>query len=293
MMKIHRLSDGRRVELLDVGAEDGEALVLHHGTPSEAGIWKIWDEAASELGLRLLALTRPGYGESDRLPGRKVVDVAAEIGEVLDSLGIETFVTLGWSGGGPHALACAARLEGRCLAAATLAGVAPNGAEDLDFLGGMGVENVREFGAAMKGEAELSQWMETEGAAYRSLTADSLHEAFGSLLPPVDRKALTPDLLAALAETIRTALKKGVRGWMDDDLAFVGPWGFDVRDIRIPTAVWQGRLDMMVPISHGEWLAKNLRRCAARLGSDEGHISLVAGRERDILRGLLELAKPG
>lgn len=284
------LSDGRRIQVLDAGAKGGKVLVAHHGTPSEAGLWQVWDKAASELGVRLISLTRPGYGESDGRPGRRVGDVASDVREVLDQLDVASFVTVGWSGGGPHALACAGLLKGRCLAAAALAALAPADAPGLDFLGGMGAENVQEFATAMKGEAALSDWMEREGAGYRTITAESLFAAFGSLLPPIDQKALEGELVAALAETIRLALKDGFRGWLDDDLAFVRPWGFDVSDIRVPTAVWQGDLDKMVPLAHGRWLAERIPDSIAHFGSGDGHISLVAGRERDIMRELLALS---
>ena len=206
------------------------------------------DKAALAAGVRLIALTRPGYGDTDPLPGRRVAVAADDVREVLDHLGIGTFVTLGWSGGGPHALACAARLPGRCLAAATLGSIAPCGAAGLDFLAGMGEENVVEFSAAMSGEAALSAWMAGDGAAYRTITAETLFAAFGSLLPPVDTKVLTGELVESLAETIRHALMHGVRGWLDDDLVFVNPWGFDVREIRVPTIVWQGHAFASLPV---------------------------------------------
>lgn len=290
MVKLFTLSDGRRIEVRDAGAKGGTALVAHHGTPSEAGLWRVWDKPATELGVRLISLTRPGYGESDALPGRNVCDVASDVREVLDQLDVASFVTVGWSGGGPHALACAALLKGRCRAAASLAGIAPPDDPGLDFLGGMGAENVVEFATAMKGEPALAAWMEKEGAGYRSITAESLFAAFGTLLPPVDQKALEGDLVAALADTIRLSLKKDFRGWLDDDLAFVKPWGFDVADIRVPTSVWQGDLDKMVPLAHGRWLAARIPHRVAHFAPGDGHISLVAGRERDIMRELLELA---
>lgn len=284
------LRDGRRVRFLDSGAKDGKVLVAHHGTPSEAGLWRIWDKAAVELGVRLVSVTRPGYADSDPRPGRSVADVASDVAEVLDRLGIGTFVTVGWSGGGPHALACGAMLPGRCRAAAALASIAPFAEDGLDFFDGMGAENVAEFQAASAGEGALAAWMAAEGEGYRGITAESLFAAFGGLLPPVDRAALAGELVGALAETIRISIQGGFRGWMDDDLAFVKPWGFDLRTIAVPTLVWQGGLDKMVPLGHGRWLAAKLGACSPRFDSREGHISLAAGRERDVIRALLEAA---
>lgn len=280
------LSDGRRVEYLVAGAADGPAVVAHHGTPSEAGFWRAWHQAAQELGLRLVSVTRPGYAGSARKKGRRVADAAADVREVLDGLGIGSFAAVGWSGGGPHALACAALLPERCRAAASLAGAAPFGLPELDFLDGMGAENVREFDAAARGEGPLADFMIGENAPLRDISPESLVAAFGSLLPPVDKEALTGALIEGLAATIRSALRDGFDGQIDDDLAFVGDWGFEVGSVRVPTLVWQGGLDKMVPPAHGRWLAERLPACSSRLEPGQGHLSIWVGREREILGAL-------
>ena len=130
------------------GPADGLPLVLHEGTPVGLVLYPPTVQAARIRGLRVILAARPGYEGSTPRPGRRVVDVAGDTAAVLDELGADTFVTAGWSGGGPHALACAAALPGRCLAAASVAGVAPYQAEGLDWLAGMGPENIAEFGAA-------------------------------------------------------------------------------------------------------------------------------------------------
>jgi pimeloyl-ACP methyl ester carboxylesterase len=112
-------------------------------------------DIAARYGLRTVLHARPGYAGSTPLPGRSVADVAADVAVVVDALGADEFVTVGWSGGGPHALATAALLPDRCLGAATIAGVAPYAAAGLDWLAGMGVENIEEFGAAVAGEPAL------------------------------------------------------------------------------------------------------------------------------------------
>ena len=154
-----RLADGRELEVLLGGDPTGLPIVLHHGTPGHATTYADWDGACVSRGLRLVAAARPGYGASARAPGRRVADAAADTAALLDHLGAGEFLTAGWSGGGPHALACAALLPGRCLAAASLAGVGAYGQSDLDFLAGMAAENVDEFGVATKGEAALKDWM--------------------------------------------------------------------------------------------------------------------------------------
>src|SRR5580658_3573538 len=136
---------GRQLEALASGPADALAVVLHNGTPAGLVAAPPAAAAAAERGLRLMLYSRPGYGASTPDPGRRVCGAAADLAAVLDGLGVAEFVTVGWSGGGPHALACAALLPGRCLAAATMAGVAPYQAEGLDWLAGMGAENLEEF----------------------------------------------------------------------------------------------------------------------------------------------------
>lgn len=285
------LLDGRTVDLFDGGDPAGFPLVLHHGTPSDATTFADWDASARSRGLRLLCFSRPGYASSTRLPGRDVANAAADTTAVLDLLDLDTFVTAGWSGGGPHALACAALLHDRCLAAATLAGVGPYDAAGLDFLAGMGPENVEEFGAAVEGEEPLRAWMEANAEPFRSVTADQIVAAFGGLVPDVDKAVLVGGYAEQMAGEMRRALAGGFDGWIDDDLAFTRPWGFDVGTIRVPVTVWQGDLDLMVPRPHGQWLSHHVPTSAARLVDGHGHISLVTGYREEILDDLLDVPR--
>ena len=135
--------DGRTLDVLVGGdANSQTALVCHHGTPSDATIWNDWHVDAMENKLRLISVSRPGYAFSERKSGRSVSCAAADVEDVLDALGIEKFLVIGWAGGGPHALACAALLPERCIAASVLAGVGPHGEPDLDSLSDMGPENI-------------------------------------------------------------------------------------------------------------------------------------------------------
>src|SRR5262249_53530959 len=119
------LAAGRRLEVLATAPAGGPPLVMQSGTPVGPVAYPPMAGAAAERGLRLVICARPGYGDSTPRPGRRVADVTDDVAAVLDELGAPQFVTVGWSGGGPHALACAARLPGRCLAAAAMAGAAP------------------------------------------------------------------------------------------------------------------------------------------------------------------------
>ncbi len=206
------------------GADAGDmALIAHHGTPGEGTKFTDWEPAAAARGLRLIGYSRPGYATSTRHPGRSVGDVAADVAALADALGVERFVSIGRSGGGPHTIACAALLPDRCLAAAALVTVAPWNAEGLDFFAGMAPGNVEEFGAALEGEAALRRWMATNGEPYRHVTGESMASTMAALLPPVDLAVLTGEFAEEDAAGIRRALEHGFDGWVDDDLASPGP----------------------------------------------------------------------
>jgi pimeloyl-ACP methyl ester carboxylesterase len=281
------LADGRVLDLFLGGDAAGQALVMHHGTPSDSTTFATWHAACAARGLRLICISRPGYAGSSRQAGRNVAAAARDVAAVLDRLGHETFHTAGWSGGGPHALACAAMLKTRCLGVATLAGVGPYGADDLDFLAGMGPENVEEFGAALAGEAELRSWKHKNAEPFRHVTGAEIIEAFGGLIPQVDKDELTGGYAEQMASVMRRALAGGFDGWVDDDLAFCRHWGFDLAEISAPVTVWQGDLDLMVPLAHGAWLAKHVPGARMRLVPGHGHISLLTRFQDEILAELV------
>lgn len=288
--------DGRTIEVRVVGPEDGLPLVFHHGTPQGAVEFGILERAATERGLRVVAASRPGYGAStpraDGTTTATVADDARDTEVVLDHLGLGEFVTLGWSGGGPRALACAAVLPDRCLAAACGVGIAPRDEFDGDLRDGMGEENVSEYTAAFAGAEALAAHLAEHGTPHLSVTAEEVATALGSLAPPVDRAALTGELAEYIAASFRHAGAQGITGWHADDLTHTRPWGFSVREISRPVAVWQGTEDQMVPFAHAEWLVAAVPRVRAHLENGEGHLSLVVQMPR-VLDDLLELAGRG
>lgn len=282
---------GRRLEILTAGPEDGLPLVMHNGTPVGLVPFAPMTEAAAARGLRTVMCARPGYSRSDPRPGRRVADVTDDVIAALDALGAGQFVTAGWSGGGPHALACAALLPGRCLAAATMAGVAPYRAAGLDWLAGMAPENVEEFGAAAESEQAVTRYLEHAAAGLATVSATEMAAAMGGLLSDADKTALTGDFAEYLAGAMRAALATGVAGWRDDDLAFVADWGFTLdRPDMAPVTIWQGEEDRMVPFAHGAWLAAHVPGARAHLLPGEGHLTLGVTSFAAILDDLLELA---
>src|SRR5215469_1726341 len=284
-----QLPDGRRLDVNISGPPDGLPLVYHHGTPAAVPPIRALERAVHARGLRLVTTSRPGCGRSTRQPGRSVVDVAADTEALLAVLGADRCLTMGWSGGGPHALACGARL-GAVAAVLVVAGAAPYEADGLDWMAGMGEQNVVEFSAAVRGEDQLRPYLVQLGELMRNIGPADIFASMESLLPVVDQAALTGEFADDMAAGIREAIRCGVDGWLDDDLAFVKPWGFSLSDISVPTAVWQGSADLMVPFAHGQWLASRLPAASAHLEEGEGHLSVALGQLDAMLDELLELA---
>jgi pimeloyl-ACP methyl ester carboxylesterase len=280
------LDDGRALDVAVAGDTEATPFVFHHGTPGSAIVFEPFLQEVLALGLRYVACSRPGYRDSTRRPGRTVADCVGDTLAVIEQLGHDRFYTAGWSGGAPHALACAALMPDRVIAAASIAGPAPVGAEGLDWLDGMGEENIEEFGAAMAGPDELQSYLDKVGPEFGSVTGAQIVSALGDLVGEVDKAALTGELGAFLAGNIREGLRNGIWGWFDDDLAFVRDWGFDLDALAIPATVWQGAKDRMVPFSHGEWLAAHAP-VRARLLPEHGHLSLAVASFPTILDDLM------
>ena len=275
VMERLELIGGRVLEYLVEGPEGGRPLVMHHGTPGVAMVLEPVAEAAARHGLRFVTHSRPGYRDSSSHPGRRVADVAADVTALLDAVGADDFVTLGWSGGGPHALACAALVPNRCRAAAIVAGVAPYNAEGLDWLDGMGEENVAEFGAATTNSEALDEFLTETSAGLKDVQPHDIIAAFGDLLSAVDQQTLREGLADYLAESCRAAVSQGTQGWRDDDLAFITDWGIDLASIRVSVSIWQGDQDRMVPRDHGRWLGDHVASATTHLVPGEGHLSLI------------------
>jgi pimeloyl-ACP methyl ester carboxylesterase len=282
--------DGRRLEGWASDGASTTGVLLHMGTPCAGIPYEPWVAGVAARGLRFVTYSRPGYGGSSRRPGRTVADCTDDVGAIAAQLGIERLHVLGWSGGGPHALASAALLPELVPSAATIAGVAPWGADGLDWLDGMAAENREEFGAALAGAGDLEAFLGETAAAIGEPTGSTLADAFGGLVSAVDRQALVGRFADYLAAVMRGALGQGIWGWHDDDLAFVRDWGFELERLSVPVTIWQGREDAMVPYAHGEWLSRHVKGASARLFDDEGHLSLAL-RFDEIVDDLLARAE--
>ena len=281
-------ADGRRLAVYESGDPAGQAVVAIYGTPSGGTPYPRHGEDARARGIRLVTYDRPGYGGSDPRPGRTVADCIDDVAEIADALGLGRFCVWGVSGGGPHALACAALLPDRVAAAASLAAVAPYEADGLDWLEGMGEDNLEEFGLTVEGRESLEPYLQRQAAALASLAPSALTELWASLLTPVDAAVATDDLAAFLLDNTNTALAERVDGWLDDDLAFARNWGFAVDEIALPVLLLQGEQDRFVPPSHGRWLAERIPGVDARLLDGDGHLTLIEHRVAEVHGWLLE-----
>ena len=263
------LSDGRTLHVYDTGAgataDTDLAVFWHHGTPNTGAPPEPLFAAAEARGMRWVSLDRPGYGGSTPVPDRDVASVAADVGAAADALGIGRFAVLGHSGGGPHALACAALLPDRVLAAVAVSGLAPAHAEGLDWFAGMGEAGAEELRAATVGRAALERYL---------ATADFDPDLF----TPADHAALAGSW-EWLGRIAGQAVEAGTGGTVDDELAFVGPWGFEPEQVGAPVLVMHGGEDRMVPSSHGEWLGRHCPSVELRLHPADGHVSVLRHTE--------------
>jgi pimeloyl-ACP methyl ester carboxylesterase len=283
--------DGRTLTVREGGDPAGFPVLFISGTPGSSTLDEAHLRDAEERGIRLFSYDRPGYGASSRHQGRSVGDCAADIAAVCDALRIERLCVWGISGGGPHALAAAALLPDRVAAVASLAAVAPYDAEGLDWLAGMGEQNVEEFGKVFDDEAALRAYLEHDRDGLLAATPDQLVQLWQTLLGPADREVATGEFAAKLIDHMRAGIENGVEGWLDDDLAFVNPWGFDLTDIGVPVQLWQGEQDKFVPFAHGAWLAERIPDVDAHLSRDDGHLTLFQRRVPGVHAWLLERAR--
>ena len=269
--------DGRELAYALWGDPDGFPILVLHGTPGcRLERWPD-EDVYRRLGVFLVTHDRAGYGQSTRRPGRHVVDEVDDVVALADQLGFERFGVTGGSGGGAHALACAARLPDRIERAACVVGVAPFGDAGLDreaWLAGMDPENIKEFGWAESGEEVLTRELEAEYARIAASVADDPSSVLGDFdLSESDRRELArEERVQIIRESWAEHSVRGVGGWVDDDLVHLHPWGFDVGEITIPVLVRYGATDVLVPPAHGEWLAANVPGCVVKVDGGAGHL---------------------
>jgi pimeloyl-ACP methyl ester carboxylesterase len=227
------------------------------------------------LGVRLITFDRPGYGGSDRQKFRRVANVVDDVLAIADALGVRQFAVLGRSGGGPHALACAALLPDRVTRAGILVSLAPWAADGLDWFAGMADSNVQEFRSALDRPDELATNLAQTAAAIKADPASHV-SALRPELPEADRRVVADaGIRALLAENYGEALRESADGWFDDNRAFCSPWGFNLSDIKVPVLVWQGEDDVFSPVRHAQWLADQIPNASMVIKPGTAHFGAI------------------
>jgi pimeloyl-ACP methyl ester carboxylesterase len=280
--------DGRALCVREGGDPNGVPMLALHGTPGSGLLYEPHLRDAEQRGIRLISYDRPGFGGSSRDQGRDIADCATDISTICDAYELERVCVWGISGGGPHALAAAALLPGRVVAAAALAAVAPYDAEGLDFTAGMGEQNVEEFANVVKNEAEHFAGLERERETLLATKPEELVDAWRTLLGPCDLEIASGELAAFLLAQMQTGLEPGYEGWADDDIVFVWPWGFELASIHVPVLHWHGAQDRFVPVAHAEWLAEHIPGVDSRITAEDGHLTLYERRIPEVHAWLLE-----
>jgi pimeloyl-ACP methyl ester carboxylesterase len=227
------------------------------------------------VGVQLISYDRPGYGQSDRKMSRLVADAADDVRTIADYLGIDRFGVLGRSGGGPHALACAALLPHRVTRACALVSLAPIDAQGLDWFDGMTDSNVAEHMSAATDPDRLAADLIATAAKIR---ADPLSHVttLGPELPEADRRVVADaGIRAKLAKNFAEAVRESAAGWIDDAIALTSHWGFDVSTISVPVLLWHGERDVFSPVAHTRWLTERIPRAIGTILPGKAHFGAL------------------
>jgi pimeloyl-ACP methyl ester carboxylesterase len=256
-----QLTDGRRLVVHDAGSPGGSdalTLVWHHGSPQTGALLDPLLALAAARNLRLVSYARPSYGGSSPNRGRDIASAADDVAQVVDALGVDRFAVMGASGGGPHALACAALLPDRVTGAVCLASPAPY-TESFDWYAGM--VSAGGLHAAQVGRDERERYARTDEFDPNSFTRADWAALEGTW--------------ASLGRDAVKAGGAGPEGLVDDDLAIVAPWGFDVAAIAVPVLLVQGGEDRVIPPMHADALMRAMPTSELWLRPRDGHVSVL------------------
>jgi pimeloyl-ACP methyl ester carboxylesterase len=282
MERTVRTPDGRTHAVEDAGDPAGRPVLAHEGTPNSRHLYGPWVADAAGRGLRLICYDRPGYGGSTAQPGRSTADCAGDVRAICAALEIDRLAMWGWSGGGAHVLACAALLPDLVVAVASLASLAPYGAEGLDYFAGMTQDDADETRLLLTDPEAAGAKIDKDREGLLAASASDVAQAFGSVAAPVDAAVLQGGMASWMAYALHEGLAPGSQGWWDDSRAHMRPWGFQVADITVPVLLLHGRQDNFVPFGHGQWLAAHISGVEARLLDNDGHLTLAEHHIGDV-----------
>jgi pimeloyl-ACP methyl ester carboxylesterase len=275
LTQVVRVTASRDVTVDVCGAPSGTPIFLFHGTPGSHRGPRPRTSILYRLGIRLISYDRPGYGMSTRHLGRTVADAVGDVAAIADWLELPEFGVVGRSGGGPHALSCAALLGDRVSCAAVLVGLAPADAKDLGWYEGMTASNVREFNSAEEGRPAALANLAAHAERVRADPEMLLRSLRPELASPDRRIVDDVAIRKLLTDTYEEALRDGSDGWIDDVLALRSPWGFDLAAIDQPVLLWHGAKDGFSPVTHAYWLADRIRTSVIEVEPECAHFGAV------------------
>lgn len=283
---IIRLRDGRALGYAEVGKRDGPPIFYFHGHDSSRLEVFLWIELATTLGVRLIALDRPGIGRSDLTSGYRLLDWPQDVAEVADQFGIERFAVAAVSGGGVYGLACAYTIPHRLTACGLICSIAP---------GHLLTKDAPRWMRAMWWMGEHLPWLYRLSVRLlmATLGSDAAHiekqlARSARFVGKPDREVLqNVETRRLIAQAFAECARQGAQGNLDEAVRFVQPWGFNVEEIAFEKIfLWHGAQDRFVPVSLAYALAQALPHCAATFYPHEGHLSTPGNHGEDILKTL-------
>ncbi len=267
------LADGRTLACLALGEPGGAPVMYFHGYPGSRLEGRLAAGAARRLGLRLLAPDRPGFGDSSFQPGRTIGAWAADIARLADRFALERFAVVGVSGGGPYALACAARIPERVSRVALVCALGPTGRKGL--IDGMVTLNRLALAVGSRLPSLARLVIDLAARLVRRHPERYLAYMLASA-PPADRTVLADAGYRALfADSTAAALRQGGRGAAWEFTLLARPWDFRLEEVPAPVRIWHGLADNIVPPAMARRLAAALPHSEPHYLPDEGHFSLV------------------
>jgi pimeloyl-ACP methyl ester carboxylesterase len=278
-------ADKRVLCFAETGAPDGVPVLLLHGTPGSRLVYDAWAETATTQGIRLINYDRPGYGGSTPLPGRALADTAQDVAAIAEAMGLKKLSVVGYWSGAQHALACAALLPDLVTAAVTMDSIAPYPAEGLDWFKDMWTDQYWEYTNALKGRDELKKYLESQKSAILNWDGSLLRAAYRSIQSP-DADVLDDDIANFITNNFRESIKLDWAGWLDDDVAYLKPWGFDVSAISVPVLLMHAEKDIYNPLAHAKWLAGKVPYAELQTFPDEAFWGLPIHHLNDAFKWL-------
>ncbi|HTJ66331.1 MAG TPA: alpha/beta hydrolase [Actinospica sp.] len=275
--------DGRALAYEEFGNPNGKPVFSLHGTPGSHRGPRPRGLRLYPRGIRLIGYDRPGYGDSDRCEGRRVADAAADVEDLADRLGIERFAVVGRSGGGPHALACAALLPERVTRVASLVTCAPRDLMGERWYDGMAERNIEWYRVAELGIDAYTEFVADDMNRKRADPESALPSSHADV-PKADRAASSEyGIKSGLVDTYAEALRHGIGGWIDDNLAMISPWGFDPATLTTPVKLWHGADDVFSPVAHSTWLKQCIPHAELDIADGKAHLGAIEELPRLLL----------